>query len=122
MPPMSTSTFRSTQRLPSQLLLTPIGDIPFFESISEGQSILVDLFLIISRNWTLHDMLNVNFLSTNSTLRNYPVSVHSEELVDFVLNRIMLNQPCSHHNIEAAVNRIYVEIEPYLNIFVSIYI
>ncbi|XP_025206155.1 large proline-rich protein bag6-B isoform X2 [Melanaphis sacchari] len=114
--PVNTSISQSTARLPNQLLLTPIGDIPYFRSV-EGQSILVDLFLIVARNWTLHDMLSVNFVSRHSTLRNNPVSQHSEELVDFILNRIMLNQPPNNQNIEDAANRIFLEIVPYINIF-----
>jgi hypothetical protein len=100
------------------LLLTPIGDIPYFGSI-EGQSILVDLFLMVARNWTLRDILSVNYVSRSSTLRTYPVSQHSEELVDFILDRIMLNQPPNNQNIEDAANRIFLEMVPYINIFVS---
>jgi hypothetical protein len=102
--------------LPNELLTTPIGEIPYFRSL-EGQSILVDLFLMISRNWTLRDMFSVNLTSQTSTLRTNPVSTHSEELVNFVLDRIMLNQPPSSQNIEDAANRIFLEIVPYINIF-----
>jgi len=115
---MSTSTSQSTPRVPNGLLTTPIGEIPYFRSL-EGQSILVDLFLMISRNWTLRDMFSVNLMSQNSTLRNNLVSTHSEELVNFILDRIMLNRPPSNQNIEDAANRIFLEIVPYINIFVS---
>ncbi|CAH1726122.1 large proline-rich protein bag6-B isoform X2 [Aphis gossypii] len=114
--PVSTSTTsQSTARLPNQLLLTPIGDIPYFSSL-EGQSVLVDLFLMVARNWTLRDMLSVNHVSRNSTLRNNPVTNHSEQIVDFILNRIMLNQPPNNQNIEDAAHRIYLEMMPYINI------
>eukprot|EP00102_Acyrthosiphon_pisum_P010274 XP_008178543.1 PREDICTED: large proline-rich protein bag6-B isoform X2 [Acyrthosiphon pisum] len=113
---MSTSTSQSTQRLPNGLLTTPIGEIPYFRSL-EGQSLLVDFFLIFSRNWTLRDMFSVNLMSQTSTLRTNPVSTHSEELVNFILYRVMLNQPPSPQNIEDAANRIFLEIVPYINIF-----
>jgi len=113
---MSTSTSQSTP--PNGLLTTPIGEIPYFRSL-EGQSMLVDLFLIISRNWTLRDMFSVNLLSETSTLRTNPVATHSEELINFILDRIMLNCPPSNQNIEEAANRIFLEIMPYLNVFVS---
>ncbi|KAL4122331.1 hypothetical protein QTP88_014681 [Uroleucon formosanum] len=113
---MSTSTSQSTPRVPNGLLTTPIGEIPYFRNL-EGQSILVDLFLMISRNWTLRDMFSVNLMSQNSTLRTNPVSTHSEELVNFILERIMLNRPPSNQNIEDAANRIFLEIVPYINIF-----
>lgn len=97
--------------------MTSIGEIPYFRSL-EGRYVLVDLFLLIARNWTLHDMLNL-CTSELSTLRQYPVSRISESLVDFVMDRIMLNQPPTNHNIEAAANRVYLEMAPYINIFVS---
>lgn len=117
--PVSTSTTsQPTARQPNQLLLTPIGDIPYFSSL-EGQSILVDLFLMVARNWTLRDMISVNHVSRNSTLRTNPVFNHSEQIVDFILNRIMLNQPPNNQNIEDAANRIFLELVPYINIIVS---
>lgn len=115
---MTTSTSQSTPGVPNGLLTTPIGEIPYFRNL-EGQYILVDLFLMISRNWTLRDMFSVNLMSQNSTLRTNPVSTHSEELVNFILERIMLNRPSSNQNIEDAANRIFLEIVPYINIFVS---
>lgn len=99
------------------MLMTSIGDIPYFRSL-EGRYVLVDLFLLITRNWTLHDMLNL-CTSELSTLRQHPVSRISESLVDFVLDRVMINQPPTNLNIEAAANRIYLEMVPYINIFVS---
>ncbi|XP_022176814.1 large proline-rich protein bag6-A isoform X1 [Myzus persicae] len=111
---MSTSTSQSTP--PNVLLTTPIGEIPYFRSL-EGQSLLVDLFLMISRNWTLRDMFSVNLTSETSTLRTNPVATHSEELINFILDRIMLNRPPSNQNIEDAANRIFLEIVPYINIF-----
>lgn len=104
-------------RRPDEVLMTTIGDIPYFRNI-EGRYVLVDLFLLIARNWTLHDMLNL-CTGELSTLRQHPVSRISEALVDFVLDRIMLNQPPTNHNIDAAANRIYLEMVPYINIFVS---
>jgi len=115
---MSTSTSQSTPRVPNGLLTTPIGEIPYFRSL-EGQSILVDFFLLISRNWTLRDMFSVNLMSQTSTLRTNPVSRHSVELVNFILHRVMLNRPPSPQNIEDAANRVFLEIVPYINIFVS---
>lgn len=113
---MSTSTSQSTPRVPNGLLTTPIGEIPYFRSL-EGQSILVDFFLLISRNWTLRDMFSVNLMSQTSTLRTNPVSTHSVELVNFILHRVMLNRPPSPQNIEDAANRVFLEIVPYINIF-----
>jgi len=115
---VSTSTSQSTSRLPNGVLTTPIGEIPYFRSL-EGQSIMVDLFLIIARNWTLRDMFSVNLMSQTSTLRANPVASHSEELINFILDRIMLNRPPNNQNIEDAANRIFLEIVPYINIFVS---
>jgi len=115
---MSTSTSQSTPRVPNGLLTTPIGEIPYFRNL-EGQSILVDFFLLISRNWTLRDMFSVNLMSQTSTLRTNPVSTHSVELVNFILHRVMLNRPPSPQNIEDAANRVFLEIVPYINIFVS---
>lgn len=74
---------------------------------------------MVARNWTLRDMLSVNHVSRNSTLRNNPVTNHSEQIVDFILNRIMLNQPPNNQNIEDAAHRIYLEMMPYINIVVS---
>jgi len=74
---------------------------------------------MVARNWTLRDMLNVYHVSRNSTLRTNPVFNHSEQIVDFILNRIMLNQPPNNQNIEDAANRILLEIMPYINIIVS---
>lgn len=111
------SPVNQSGRRPDEVLVTSIGDIPYFRSL-EGQYVLVDLFLLIARNWTLHDMLNL-CTSELSTLTQHPVSSISESLVDFVLDRIMLNQPPTSHNVEAAANRLYLEMVPYINIFVS---
>jgi len=115
---MSSSTSQSTPRLPNGLLTTPIGEISYFRSLV-GQSILVDFFLIISRNWILRDIISLNYMSQTSTLRTNPVSTHSEELVNFIIDRVMLNRPPSPQNIEDAANRIFLEIVPYINILVS---
>jgi len=115
---MSTSTSQSTSRLSNGVLTTPIGEIPYFRNL-EGQSMLVDLFLIIARNWTLRDMFSLNLMSQTSTLITNPVASHSEELINFILDRIMLNRPANNQNIEDAANRIFLEIVPYINIFVS---
>jgi len=109
---------QSTPFPPNTLLTITIGEIPYFRSL-EGQSMLVDFFLIISRNWTLRDMLSVNLMSETSTLRTNPVTSHSEELINFILDRIMLNRPPSNQNIEDAANRIFLEISQYIKILVS---
>jgi len=101
------------------LLLTPIGNIPFFRTL-DGRSILVDLFLLIARNWTLFDLLNLNTVSHESTIVQNSVSRNSDAIMNFVLERIMRNQPPDVSNIEEAANRIYLEMVPYINIFVSV--
>lgn len=107
---------QSTARQPDELLLTSIGSIPFFRNI-EGRSILVDLFMIIARNWTFHDLLNLNVIDIESSIVQNPISGISEELVNFIWNRVLCNQP---QNIDEAANRIYLEMVSYINIFVSV--
>lgn len=102
-----------------ELLLAPIGSIPYFRSL-EGRSVLVDLFLLIARNWSLHDIINLNTIDQESSIVLNPVSRNSGALVNFFLDRIMLNQPPSNHNIEDAANRIFLEIVSYIHVFVSI--
>lgn len=80
---------------------------------------LVDLFLLIARNWNLYDILNLNITELESTIVQHPVSRNSEAIVWFILNRIMRNQTSNNQNIEEAANRIYVEMAAYINIFVS---
>lgn len=98
-------------------VLMPIGDIPYFRSL-EGRYILGDLFLLIARNWTLHDMLNLCTVQL-STIVQHPVSRISDALVDFILDRVMHNLPPTNLNIEAAANRICLEMAPYIHVFVS---
>lgn len=101
------------------MLLTPIGNIPFFRGL-EGRSVLVDLFLLVARDWTLHDMINLNTIDLESSIVQNPVSRNSGALVNFFLDRIMRNQPHTNHNIEEAANRIFSEMVPYIHVFVRI--
>ncbi|VVC43920.1 Hypothetical protein CINCED_3A020784 [Cinara cedri] len=107
---------QSTARQPNELLLTPIGNIPFFSGL-EGSSVLVDLFLLIARDWTLHDLINLNTVDLESSIVQNPVSRHSGALVNFFLDRIMRNQPHTNHNIEEAANRIFLEMVSYIHVF-----
>lgn len=109
---------RSTISQPDELLLTPIGNIPFFRNL-EGRSILVDLFMLLARNWTLHDLLNLNTVDLESSIVQNPVSRNTVTLVNFVLNRIMGNQPINAQTVDQAAHRIYLEMMSYINIFVS---
>lgn len=109
---------RPTSSPRHELLLSSIGDLSYFRDI-EGRFILVDLFLLIARNWNLYDILNLNITELESTIVQHPVSRNSEAIVWFILNRIMRNQTSNNQNIEEAANRIYVEMAAYINIFVS---
>lgn len=100
------------------MLLTPIGNIPYFRNL-EGQFILVDLFLLIARNWNFHDMFNLNINNIQSSIVRNPVSRNSQRIINFIVERIMRNQPPTNRNIEEAANRIYQEMFSYINIFVS---
>lgn len=113
LPPVS--TIRSTRQT-DELLLTPIGNIPYFRAL-EGRFIVVDLFLLIARNWTLYDMIHLNTISHESSIVQNPVSRNSEAIISFVLDRVMRNQPSNTSNIEEAANRIYLEMLSYINIF-----
>lgn len=110
---------QSTSRQPNELLLAPIGTIPFFRRL-EGRFLLLDLFLLIARDWTLHDLINLNTTDLDSSIVQYPVSRNSEALVNFFLVRIMRNQPPNNHSIEEAANRIFLEMVSYIHVFVSI--
>lgn len=112
---LNTAVSQSTARQPNELLLTTIGSIPFFRNL-EGRSILGDFFMLIARNWNLHDLLNLNVIDLESSIVQNPVSRHSEELVNFIWNRIVCNQP---QNVDEAANRIFLELVSYINIFVS---
>jgi len=107
-----------TTRQPDELLLTPIGNIPFFRNL-EGRSILVDLFMLIARNWTLYDLLNLNTADIESTIVQNPISRNTVVLVNFILNRIMRNQPINAQTVDQAAHRVYLEMISYINIFVS---
>lgn len=111
------STIRTTRQT-DELLLTPIGNIPYFRAL-EGRFIIVDLFLLIARNWTLFDILHLNTADRESSIVRNPVSRNSEAIVNFVLGRVMRNQPSNTSNIAEAANRIYLEMLSYINIFVS---
>lgn len=108
-----------TARQPNELLLAPIGNIPFFRR-QEGRFLLLDLFLLIARDWTLHDIINMNTTEQDSTIVQFPVSRNSGALLNFFLDRIMRNQPPNNHNIEEAANRIFLEMVSYIHVFVSI--
>lgn len=103
---------------PDELLVTPIGNIPFFRDL-EGRFVLVDLFMLIARNWTLHDLLNLNTVDLHSSIVQNPISRNTVTIVNFILNRIMDNQPNNKQAIEQAAHRIYLEMLTYINIFVS---
>lgn len=111
------STIRTTRQT-DELLLTPIGNIPYFRDL-EGRFIIVDLFLLIARNWTLFDILHLNTIDRESSIVQNPISRSSEEIINFVLGRVMRNQPSNTTNIAEAANRIYLEMLSYINIFVS---
>lgn len=111
------STIRATRQT-DELLLTPIRNIPYFRSL-EGRFIIVDLFLLIARNWTLFDILHLNTVGRESSIEQNPVSRYSEDIISFVLDRVMRNQPSNATNIAEAANRIYLEMLSYINIFVS---
>ncbi|XP_050431835.1 large proline-rich protein BAG6 isoform X2 [Adelges cooleyi] len=98
-----------------ELLFRTIGTISFFTSMA-GRSVLMDIFLTIAREWTLHDILYLNTRSEQSSIVQHPVSRHRDALTNFVLDRIMLNQPPTNANIEDAANRIYQELLPYVNV------
>lgn len=103
---------------PAILLNSPISHIPYFNGL-DGQSILVDLFLLVARDWTLFDILSMNTRESESSIVRYPVSRHSEALSNFILSRVMRNQPPSTINIEEAANRLYEELVPFLRVIVS---
>lgn len=109
---------QSTAHQNEELLHSPIGNIPYFRDM-EGRSILLDLLLMIARNWTLYDILNLNTNDLESSIRQNPISRNSEALVNFILIRVMLNQPRSIHSIEEAADRLHLEIMTYINVFVS---
>lgn len=111
------STIRATRQT-DELLVTPIRSIPYFRDL-EGRFIIVDLFLLIARNWTLFDILHLNTIGRESSIVQYPVSRRSDEIISFVLGRVMRNQPSNTTNIAEAANRIYLEMLSYINIFVS---
>lgn len=99
------------------MIYDPVGTVSRFTDY-EGQSILIDLFLLIARNWTLRDII---FLQTvQSTIENHPISDNAEAIMNFVLERIMQNQPSNMSNIEEAANCIYLEMVPYMGFFVSV--
>lgn len=101
------------------MLITPIGQIPYFRAL-EGRSILVDLFLLIARNWTLFDMLNLNTANQESSIAQNSISRNSDVIENFILERIMHNEPSNMNNIEEAANRLYLELLPFINMFVSV--
>jgi hypothetical protein len=99
-------------------LLIPVGDIPYFRDL-QGRYVLMDLFMLITRNWTLYDMLNLNSVDDDSSIYLNPASRHNEALFNFIIDRVMLNQESMPSNIDRAGNRIFREMIPYLEIFVS---
>lgn len=103
---------------PQDLLLATVSSIPFFAGL-EGQSILMDLFLLIARDWTLFDILNISITNPTSSIVQNPVSRLSNNLTAFILDRVMRNEPPNNRSIEDAANRIYQELLPYLNVIVS---
>jgi len=75
--------------------------------------------MLLARNWTLHDLLNLNTVDLESSIVQNPVSRNTVTLVNFVLNRIMCNQPINAQTVDQAAHRIYLEMMSYINIFVS---
>lgn len=75
--------------------------------------------MVITRNWTLHDMLNLNAVEDDSSIYLNPASRHNDALLNFITNRVMLNQESMPCNIDEAANRIFQEMIPYIEIFVS---
>jgi len=106
---------RSNTRQPNELLI-PVGDIPYFRDL-QGRYVLMDLFMLITRNWTLYDMLNLNSVDDDSSIYLNPASRHNEALFNFIIDRVMLNQESMPSNIDRAGNRIFREMIPYLEIF-----
>lgn len=48
-----------------------------------------------------------------------PASRHNEAILNFITDRVMLNQEFAPQYIDEAANRIFEEIAPYVEIFVS---
>lgn len=117
MEPTINTNPQTTARQSEELLRTPLGNIPFFRDM-EGRYILLDLLLLIARNWTLYDILNLN-TDLESSIEQNPISRQSEAIVNFIFNRVMRNQSRSNHSIEEAAHRLHLEIMGYINVFVS---
>lgn len=100
-----------------ELLRNSIGNIPYFRDM-EGRYILMDLLLLIARNWTLYDILNLN-TDLESSIGQNPISRQSEAIVNFIFNRVMRNQSRNNNSIEEAAHRLHLEMMTYINVFVS---
>jgi len=74
------STVLHSVNPPNEILTTPICNIPFFRDL-EGRFVLVDLFMLIARNWTLHDLLNLNTVDLHSSIVQNPISRNTVTLV-----------------------------------------
>lgn len=64
-------------------------------------------------------MLNINIIDDDSSIYLNPASRNNEEVFNFIIDRVMLNQEFMPHYIDEAANRIFQEFMPYIEIFVS---